>query len=85
MFREIREIESEDLVIHVPKALWKQKVEVIILPLNSQPANNQSAKKLDKISQPQISREIENFLKLGGSGAWEGNLEEMRETRNGIS
>ncbi len=79
MFREIREIESEELVIHVPKAFKRQKVEVIILPLNSQPL-----KKLAKNSQPQFSIGIENFLKLGGSGAWEGNLEEMRETRNGI-
>jgi hypothetical protein len=79
MFREIREIESEELVIHVPKAFRKQKVEVIILPLNSQ-----SQKNLGKNSKPQFSREIENFLKLGGSGVWEGNLDEMRETRNGI-
>ena len=79
MFREIREIENEELVIHVPKAFRKKKVEVIILPLLSQPQ-----KKPVKNSKPQFPRETENFLKLGGSGCWEGNLEEMRETRNGI-
>ncbi|MGE5343200.1 MAG: hypothetical protein ACM3SY_17145 [Candidatus Omnitrophota bacterium] len=30
----------------------------------------------------ELTKEAEEFLKLGGSGCWEGNLEEMRETRN---
>jgi len=34
-------------------------------------------------SGEKYSKEIEDFLDLGGSGCWEGNLNEMRESRNG--
>ncbi len=71
VIREVREIDSEELVIHVPKELRKRKVEVIISPL-------------DKKTGKKLSKEIEYFLSLGGSGCWEGNLDEMRESRNGI-
>lgn len=71
VIREVREIDSEELIIQVPKELMKRKVEVIISPL-------------DRDHQQKFSKEIENFLSLGGSGCWQGNLEEMRESRNGI-
>jgi hypothetical protein len=35
-------------------------------------------------SGEKYSKEVENFLALGGSGCWEGTLDEMREIRNGI-
>jgi len=71
MIREVMEIESEELVIQIPKEFRERKVEVIILPLNRK-------------TEKECSEEIENFLSLGGSGCWEGNLDEMREGRNGI-
>lgn len=76
VFREIIDIESEELVIQVPKNLRKKRVEVIILPINKKTGNEETKKK--------FSKEIENFLNLGGSGSWEGNLDEMRESRDGI-
>ena len=71
MIREVMQIESEELVIQIPRELRKRKVEVIILPLNRK-------------DEKAYSEEIENFMSLGGSGCWEGNLDEMREGRNGI-
>jgi hypothetical protein len=71
MIREVREIDAEELVIHIPEEFRKRKVEVIILPL-------------DKKTEKKLSEETEYFLSLGGSGCWEGNLDEMRESRNGI-
>lgn len=71
MIREIREIESERLVINIPREFRRKKVEVIIFPLNEK-------------TETQFPKEIEDFLNLGGSGCWEGNLDEMRESRNGI-
>lgn len=71
MFREVVRTESEELVIHIPKEFRKKEIEVIVLPLNIK-----SGKK--------YSKEVENFLNLGGSGCWEGNLDEMRDIRNGI-
>ncbi|MCU0289329.1 MAG: hypothetical protein MUF15_23395 [Acidobacteria bacterium] len=72
MFREVVKAESEELVIHLPKEFRKKKVEVIVFPLNIK-------------GEKKYSKEVENFLNLGGSGCWEGNLAEMRESRNGIS
>ncbi|MCP5053070.1 MAG: hypothetical protein GY940_38240 [bacterium] len=71
IIREIREIDSEELVIRIPREFRKKTVEVIILPINNK-------------SENKISREAEDFLALGGSGCWEGNLSEMRESRDGI-
>lgn len=68
VIREIREIESDSVVIHVPKEFRKKKVEIIILPMG-------------RVNDEGFSQEIENFLKLGGCGCWEGNLDEMREIR----
>jgi len=67
MIREVRETLSEELVIHIPEAFRKRKVEVIILPLDGEAEKGTSTK-------------IEDFLSLGGSGCWEGNLDEMRES-----
>ncbi|HLP48368.1 MAG TPA: hypothetical protein VK469_20680 [Candidatus Kapabacteria bacterium] len=72
MFREVVKAGSEELVIHLPKEFRKKKVEVIVLPLNIK-------------GEKKYSKEVKNFLNLGGSGSWEGNLNEMRESRNGIS
>jgi hypothetical protein len=71
VFREIRETDSDKLVIDVPEEFRDRKVEITIVPVNK--------KKTGK-----FSKEIENFLKLGGSGCWEGNLDEMRESRDGV-
>lgn len=71
VFREIREIDSDKLVIDVPEEFRDRKVEITIVPM--------SKKKKEK-----FSKEIEKFLKLGGSGCWEGNLDEMRESRDGV-
>jgi len=71
MFREVVRAESEDLVIHIPKEFRRKKIEVIVLPFNIK-------------SGKRYSKEVENFLDLGGTGCWEGNLDEMREIRNGI-
>jgi hypothetical protein len=71
VIREIRETDSDKLVIDVPEEFRDRKVEITIVPVNK--------KKTKK-----ISKEIENFLELGGSGCWEGNLDEMRETRDGV-
>lgn len=38
----------------------------------------------DNTSGFKLSGAAEKFLALGGSGCWEGNLDEMRESRNGI-
>lgn len=69
--REVRQVESEELVIQVPKEFKNRKVEVIISTL-------------DKENEKKFSKEIDDFLKLGGSGCWEGDLDEMRESRDGI-
>ena len=69
--REVRQVESGELVIHVPKEFKNRKVEVIISPS-------------EKESEKKFSKEIEDFLKLGGSGCWEGDLDEMRESRDGF-
>ncbi|MGD2088309.1 MAG: hypothetical protein PVH61_19175 [Candidatus Aminicenantes bacterium] len=71
VFREIRQTDSDKLVIDVPEEFRDRKVEITIVPVN---------KKKNK----KFSKEIENFLKLGGSGCWEGNLDEMRESRDGV-
>lgn len=71
MIREVRETESGELVIHIPEEFRKRKVEVIIFPLDGE-------------AEKEASTGIEDFLSLGGSGCWEGNLDEMRESRNGI-
>jgi hypothetical protein len=34
-----------------------------------------------KTKNPDSQKQIEDFLSLGGSGCWEGNLDEMREGR----
>ncbi|MCK4760726.1 MAG: hypothetical protein KAW12_00905 [Candidatus Aminicenantes bacterium] len=72
VIREVREVESEEIVIRVPKEYRKKRVEVIILPL------------LDEKPGKEFSKEIEDFLSLGGSGCWEGDLDEMRRSRDGI-
>ena len=69
--RGVRQVESGELVIHVPKEFKNRKVEVIISPS-------------EKESEKKFSKEIEDFLKLGGSGCWEGDLDEMRESRDGF-
>ena len=71
VFREIRETNSDKLIIDVPEEFRDKKVEITIVPVNK--------KKTGK-----FSKETENFLKLGGSGCWEGNLDEMRESRDGV-
>jgi hypothetical protein len=71
VIREIKEINADKIVIDVPREFRKSKVEVIIVPVT-----RKRGKK--------FSKEIENFLKLGGSGCWEGDLDEMRERRDGI-
>ncbi len=55
----------------MPKEFRKSKVEVIIAPLNSK-------------RRKKLSKKTEDFLKLGGSGCWEGDLNKMRAKRNGI-
>jgi hypothetical protein len=70
VIREIREVDSDKIIIDVPEEFRKTRVEVIIVPVREE-----TGKK--------FSKEIEDFLKLGGSGCWEGNLDEMRERRNG--
>lgn len=71
VIREIREINSDKIVIDVPEEFRKSKVEVIIFPMAKKEKRN-------------FSQEVEAFLKLGGSGCWEGNLDEMREKRDGV-
>lgn len=71
VIREIKEIDSDKIVIDVPEEFRESKVEVIIAPVNED-----AGKK--------FSKEVEDFLKLGGSGCWEGDLDEMREKRNGV-
>lgn len=72
VIREIREIDSDSVVIHLPKEFRKKKIEITICPVEGGKGKK-------------FSREIEDFLKLGGRGRWEGNLDEMREMRDGIS
>ncbi len=79
MYREIRKIESDELVISIPKKFRKKRVEVIILPVKQK-----KGKTVLPPPKSKFSREIDDFLSLGGSGGWEGNLDEMRETRDGI-
>jgi hypothetical protein len=71
VIREIREVDSDRIIIDVPREYRKSKVEVIIAPLG-------------KKSGKKLSKKVEDFLKLGGSGCWEGDLDKMRERRNGI-
>jgi len=66
--REVRRIESGELVIHVPREFKNKKVEIIISPI-------------DKDKEKRFSKGIEDFLSLGGSGCWEGDLGEMRASR----
>lgn len=76
--REIMDIHSEQVLINVPREFKNRRVEVIILPLEDKTGDSPGE------SQEKLSKEAEDFLNLGGSGSWEGNLDEMREGRNGI-
>jgi len=81
--RQIWDIESDKLIIDIPRQFRKQKVEVIILPFDR--SNDQSTTiDNDNTTKPELSRAAEEFLALGGAGCWEGNLDEMRESRNGL-
>ena len=71
LIREIKETDSDKLVIDLPEEFRDRKVEITIVPV-------------DKKKTGKFSKEIKNFLELGGSGCWEGNLDEMRENRDGI-
>jgi hypothetical protein len=68
VIREIRKVNSDKVIIDVPAEYRDRDVEIIISPMTKKEI---------------FSKEIENFLKLGGSGCWEGNLDKMRESRNG--
>ena len=70
ILREVREVESHELVIQLPREYNKKKVEIII-------------QTIDNTEKQAFSKEVNDFLKLGGSGIWEGNLDEMRELRDG--
>jgi hypothetical protein len=69
ILREIREVESEELVIQLPGEFKKKKIEVII-------------RTIDNNEEYSFSEAVNDFLRLGGSGIWEGSLEEMRELRD---
>ncbi len=84
--RQVWDIESDKLTINIPKQFRRKKVEVIILPIE-QSENKENMDHVDETTdgdENQLSREAIEFLSLGGSGCWEGNLDEMREKRNGI-
>jgi len=75
--REIYNVDSEQIVINLPEEFRKKKIEVILLPLEP------DCKKPNRASGPEFSTEAQEFLNLGGSGCWEGDLDQMREMRNG--
>ena len=70
--REVRRIESDELVIHVPREFKNKRVEIIISPI-------------DKEKDKKFSKGIANFLSLGNSNYWESDLDEMRASRDNIS
>jgi hypothetical protein len=75
VIREVRTVKSKDITIRLPKTLWGQKVEIIILPLEIEPQRQEKNLRgcLKQYANPDLIKREKN--------AWQEAIGEQYETR----